>query len=101
MNALEAAALIGALIIPFHILVQQQLGRLREHVRSTGVVIDDERVLEARGEVIGRYQGREIHAFVVYLGIKYFFGRTEQAKYRRHVRERELWLEPGLVYVTD
>jgi hypothetical protein len=101
MNALEAAALIGALIIPFHVLLQRQLALLREHVRSTGIVIEDERVLEARGEVIGRWQGRDIHAFVVYMGIKYLFGRIEQAKYRRRVRERELWLEPGLVYVTD
>lgn len=99
MNALEAAALIGLLIIPFHILVQYELRRFPEHVRASGVAIDDEAVLEGRGEVIGSFRGRDIHAWVRYLGMTYRFDRTVAKP--RGLRERELFLEPGLVYVTD
>ena len=99
MNALEAAALVGLLIIPFHILVQHLLRHFPEHVRASGVAIDDERVLEGRGEVIGSFRGRDIYAWVRYLGMTYRFDRTLPRW--RGVRERELLLEPGLVYVTD
>ena len=61
--------------------------------------LDDERVLEGRGEVIGSFRGRDIYAWVRYLGMTYRFDRTLPRW--RGVRERELLLEPGLVYVTD
>lgn len=99
MNALEAAALIGALVLPFHVLLQRQLARFAEHVRKSGVAIEDEAAIESRGEVIGSFKGRDIHAWVVYLGMKYRFDRT--VPQCRDVGERELFLEPGLVYVTD
>jgi hypothetical protein len=99
MNALEAAALIGALTIPFHLLLQEQLSRLDRHARRFGVLIEREEMLEGRGEVIGSFCGRDIYAWVRYLGMTY---RFECAVHKpRSPRERELVLQPGLVYVTD
>jgi len=99
MNALEATALIGALVIPFHVLLQRQIARFSAHVRKSGVAIDREEALEERGEVIGVFAGRAIYAWVVYLGMKYRFDRTVPRRYAP--MERELYLEPGLVYLTD
>lgn len=99
MNALEAAALIGALTIPFHLLLQAQLRRLDRHARRFGVVVDCDEMLEGRGEVIGSFCGRDIYAWVRYLGMTYRFDCAVQK--RRGPRERELFLEPGLLYVTD
>lgn len=99
MNPLEAAALIGALTIPFHLLLREQLRRLDRHARRFGVVVDRDEALEARGEVIGSFCGRDIYAWVRYLGMTYRFDCAVQKP--RGPRERELFLAPGLVYVAD
>jgi hypothetical protein len=51
--------------------------------------------------VIGEYRGREIYAWVVFMGMRYRFDRVAQRAYRDWVAEGELFLEPGLIYVTD
>jgi hypothetical protein len=99
MNALEAAALIGALTIPFHLLLQELLRRFPDEIRKVGVRIADEAELEGHGEVIGSFCGRDIYAWVRYLGMTYRFDCALPRP--RSVRERELLLEPGLVYVAD
>lgn len=99
MNALEAAALIALLMLVFHLLLQREFGRFAQQLRKSGVAIEHEGFLEARGEVIGSFKGRDIYAWVAYLGMKYRFDRTVPRC--RDVGEGELFLEPGIVYVTD
>ena len=101
MNALEAAALFGALLVPLHIFLQHGLKDLPRHARRSGVVMESAHELELSGEVLGSYQDRPIHAWIGFLGMVYRFDRVAPRAYRRRVAERELYLEPGLVYVTD
>lgn len=101
MNALEAAALVGALMVPLYILMQQGLKDLPRHARRSGVYMESARELELSEEVVGSYQDRPIHAWIGFLGMTYRFDRVAPRAYRRRVAQRELFLEPGLVYVTD
>jgi hypothetical protein len=102
LSPLEAALLVAALALPFHVLVQWQLSRLSDpgYLRAQGVVILDERVLELRGS-IGQFKGREIAASVVFMGMVYRFDRVVLPSQKDALAARELYLEPGLVYVTD
>lgn len=100
MTPLEAAALFAALQLPCHWLVLRHLRRLTQpaYIRSYGVVILRECVLQARSEPIGRYRDRPIWGTVSFMGMLYRFDRVAE---RRKAGPRELFLEPGLVYVTD
>jgi hypothetical protein len=103
MSPLEAAALIAMLALPLHGLVLLQLYKLDDpaYLREHGVVIVIERALEGHGESIGAYQGHEIWATVTFKGMTYRFSRVERPRYRHRVAPRELYLDPGLVYLTD
>jgi hypothetical protein len=103
MNALEAALVVAVVSLIIHFLLQLELGRLCDprYIRRRGVAIQREEVLEDRSEVIGRYHGRDIYASVVFMGMRYRFDRVAPRVYRYRVAERELFLEPGLIYVTD
>jgi hypothetical protein len=102
MSPIEAALLVAALALPFHLAVLWQLSRLSDprHIRASGVVIRREEILE-HGEVIGRYAGRDIYRTVHFMGMEYRFDRVARPSYRDYISARELFLEPGLVYVTD
>jgi hypothetical protein len=103
MDPLQAAVLIVLLMVPFHLLVQSQLRQMRRAFRERrcGVALDTEEGLEARGEVIGRYDGADIHAWVSFMGLRYRFDRVAPRSYARRVREQELFLKRGLVYTVD
>jgi hypothetical protein len=103
MSAMEAAVLIALAMLPFHVLLQWQLSRLTDPgvIRREGVVILKEEILEAHSEPIANYFGHEIWGTVTFMGMVYRFDRVAGSRYRAHVRERELYLDPGLVYVTD
>jgi hypothetical protein len=103
MDPVEAALAVAALMLPLHLLIQRQLLRHCDprYIRSCGVVIRSEQVLERRSGVIGYFAGREIYASVVFMGMEYRFDRVTGPAYRRSVHERELYLEPGLLYLTD
>jgi hypothetical protein len=72
------------------------------HIRRFGAAVayDGVRVAED-AEVIGVFDGRPIHSRVVYLGMTYRFDRVMPPEYRHLVRPRELFVAPGLVYITD
>lgn len=103
MDPIEAALIVAALILPLHLLVQRQLQRHCDprEIRTCGVVIRSEEALERRSEVIGYFAGRKIYACVVFMGMEYRFDRVTGPAGRRLVHERELYLEPGLLYLTD
>jgi len=101
MSPIEAALLVAALALPFHLAVQWQLGLLSSprYLRKHGVVICRDDVVQYGAEVIGSYRGRDIHESVVFMGMHYRFERVATPSYE--VQPRELLLAPGLVYVTD
>lgn len=103
MNPIEASLLVAALAAPLLMLVQWQLVRQYDprYLRERGVTIRREEVLESHGEPVGRFAGREIWASVTFMGMLYRFDRIERPAYRTEVRARELFLEPGLVYLTE
>ena len=103
ISPLEAALAVAALTAPFYALVHWELRRLCDpaHLRANGVAVARSNVIERRGAIIGRYRSSEIYAELVFLGMVYRFDRVEPPGYRNRVGPRELYLEPGLVYVTD
>jgi hypothetical protein len=103
MAPLEAALLILIIALPFHWLVLREFDRLTDpaHIRRKGVVIVVEDVLQARSEPIGRYMGRPVWATVTFMDMQYRFDRVIDRRKRNSIAARELFLEPGLVYVTD
>lgn len=102
-SPLEAALLAAAMTLPFYLLVRWQLARLSDprYLRAHGVAIVNEGAVELRGPIIGRYGGRGIHPEIGFVGMVYRFDRVAPRSYRDRVGPRELYLEPGLVYVTD
>jgi hypothetical protein len=65
------------------------------------VTIERETAVVRRGEIVGSYWGRDIHAEVVFMDMVYRYDRIAPRSYRLSVGPRELYLEPGLVYLTD
>ena len=59
------------------------------------------RALEGHAQALGTYMGREIWANVTFKGMVYRFDRVVLARERERIRPRELYIEPGLIYVTD
>ena len=103
MEAVQFVLIVVSLLLPFHLTVQWQLERLSDprQIRASGAAIDQEQELEARSSVIGHYQGHEIYDAVQFMGMRYRFDRVSPHWYRHYVAQRELFVEPGLVYVTD
>ena len=101
MSPIEAALLVAVLTLPFHLFLQWQLALQCDprYLRKHGVVIRREEILEGRGEVIGRYCGRNIPGALVFMGMQYRFSGIVPSAYR--VKSRELLLAPGLLYQTD
>lgn len=103
MNALEATALVLLAMLPLQLFVQTGVERLRDprHIRNRGLALESDAGLERRGGIVGTYCGCAIHAEVLFMGMLYRFDRAALPAYRYCVGPRELYLEPGLVYVTQ
>jgi hypothetical protein len=103
VTPLEAGALVALLVAPFHFALQRYAAQLVDasYVRKEGVVIVSPRALEGHAPSIGTYMGHEIWRTVTFLGMVYRFERVAPASYAARIAPRELYLEPGLIYVTD
>lgn len=65
------------------------------------VALESEKALQHHGESIGRYRDRRSTSEVVFMGMLYRFECVAPRSYRHRVGAPELFLEPGLFYVTD
>jgi hypothetical protein len=103
VSPLDAALLVMILALPLFWLVLRELDRLDDpaYLRRQGVVIVLDRVLEARSAPIGEYMGRPIWATVTFMGVQYRFDHVIERRRRDRIEPRQLFLEPGLVYITD
>ena len=101
--ALEALAVFLCLAPPLRWIVLRELDRLDEaaYLREHGVIIVSERALQAHSAPVGEYGGRPIWGSVRFKGMHYRFDRVIDRRLRERVGPRELFLEPGLVYITD
>mgnify|MGYP006202315905 CR=1 FL=1 len=66
-----------------------------------GAVIETEGLVQACGDIVGYLDGRPIHAAVDFMGMRYRFENVVPPSYRHRVGPRELYVPPGLLYVTD
>ena len=103
MAPLEAALLIVLFALPLHWLVGRELRRLDDprYLRAHGVVIVSESALDGHSEPIGQFMGRPVWGTVTFKGMRYRFDRVLDRRRRNSIAARELFLEPGLVYLTD
>lgn len=101
--ALEAALVVIFLALPIYWIVRWELERLEQpaYLRQHGVVIVSEHALQGHSGSIGEYRGHPIWASVRFKGMDYCFARIIDRRKREQIGARELFLEPGLVYVTD
>ena len=99
---LEAAIVVLFLALPLFLIVRWELER-REHpsyLREHGVVIVSENALQGHSAPIGEYRGHPIWASVRFKDMEYRFARIIDRRKRERIGPQELFLEPGLVYVT-
>ena len=103
MNPLELLLLCGAIALPFYLLVVAECEKAADprYLREEGVVIVSLRAIEDHSDVIGTYMGQSIWESVTFKGMRYRFQRIAPPSYRNRIGPRELFLDPGLVYVTD
>ena len=103
MTPLACAALAIALASPFIWMVRRHLRQMEDpgYLRAHGVIIVADRILQGRSPPIGHYMGRPIWGSVTFMGMQYRFDRVIDAGKREGIKAGELYLDPGLVYVTD
>ena len=102
MEALYCIVIVLAAALPLHwgVMIQLEHSESPEYFRRYGVIIKRLEALDMTGEVIGSYVGAPIYGSVGFKGMVYGFAGVVPARYQRRIDENELFLEPGLLYVT-
>jgi hypothetical protein len=97
MDSFSVVLLLMLAWLGLLIAARPQVHRMRHRCREAprGTIARPEQ-LEERSQPIGRYAGREIYASVKFMGRRYHFAGVAPAAAR--VEERELLVEPGLMY---
>lgn len=103
MDALYCIAITLALVLPLRWAVMREVERWEspEHFRRSGVIIKRMDALDIQGEAIGRYLDTPIPGSLGFKGMVYEFAGVVPANYQRRIDANELYLEPGLLYVTS
>jgi len=71
-----------------------------EYLRKNGVIVKLIEALDATSEVIGSYRGTPIFGRVDFKGMAYEFAGVLPTTRMARIRENQLYLPPGLLYVT-
>jgi hypothetical protein len=101
MTPIDAAILVLALALGFLRIIYRELDKAEtEDLHRCGIVIVRERVLEGHSQPIGEYLGHQIWRTVTFRGLVYRFDRIQGQSRREQLAPGELYLDPGLVYVT-
>jgi hypothetical protein len=97
---LFAAAVIG--LLPGFLLSRVETQRRNDpaFLKSRPVIIVTPKALDGVADVIGRYRGSEIYSYVVFKGMRYEYDRITAPAAKWQVRERELFIPPGVIYRT-
>lgn len=93
--------LSALLVAPLHLLVEREIRRVvaAEDDRMRRIVRQPEQCDEL-GPVIGFFNGATIYGTVKHLGSVYDYDRIAPPRYDRVLGQHELFVNPGLVYVT-
>jgi hypothetical protein len=102
VDGILAILLVVILLAPLHFLVLHEFDRLdsAEYLRKFGVIILRIEALDSCAEVIGTYEGQPIYRAVTFKGMVYDFERIAKPGHKRRIGHDELYLEPGLLYIT-
>jgi hypothetical protein len=102
MLVLSCVLVVLAVALPLHWAVMRELKRCQrpEYFRRYGVIVKRPEALDAAAEVIGTYGGAAIRRSVTLKGMVYEFAGVVPPRYQRRTDENELYIEPGLLYVT-
>ena len=102
MSALDVAVVVLLIALPLHWLVCREFAKLTDpgHLRAHGVVIVSQTVLQEHSEPIGEYLGHPIWGSVRFMGMEYRFDHVQDSRTCECLAPGELFLEPGLVYIT-
>ncbi len=101
MEVVLALCLLGT-FLPIVWMMRLETRRQSDprYLRNQGIVIVRASALDEVADVIGHYDGCDIYRYVVFRGMRYDFSRIVPRACKDAVGPRELYLEPGLVYVT-
>lgn len=99
---LKLAFYILCVLVPLHILMAHEFHRWQRELsaRRHGVIVHRLDALDEASEVIGLYSGVEIHRTVTFQGVQYEFFGVAPAGGQGKLRRDELYLDPGLLYVS-
>jgi hypothetical protein len=102
MLVLSCVLIMLAIALPLHWAVLHELERWEspEYFRRYGVIVKHEQALDDAAEVIGMYCGAPIHRSVTFKGMVYEFAGVVPPRRQKRIDENELYIEPGLLYVT-
>ena len=100
---LLTAALIAALgYLPILLLLRRHLALLQDpaNLLRHGVILLRFDALDGVAEIIGHYGDSNIYRYVTFKGMRYDFERVVPAPRLFQVGPKELFVEPGIVYVA-
>ena len=102
MVVLSCVLIMLAIVLPLHWAVMHELERREspEYFRRYGVIVKRQEALDATAHVVGTYRGAAIHRSVTFKGMVYEFAGVVPPQYQKRIDENELYIEPGLLYVT-
>lgn len=99
---LKLAFYILCVLVPLHMLMAHEFHRWQRELsaRRHGVIVHQLDALDEASEVIGVYSGVQIHRTVTFQGVQYEFLGVAPSGGQGKLRQDELYLDPGLLYVN-
>jgi hypothetical protein len=99
---ITAAVILAAAYLPILLLLRQHIARLQDpsNFLRYGVILRRFEALDSVAEIIGRYRDSNIYRYVTFKGTRYDFERVVPVPRLFQVGPKELFLEPGIVYVA-
>jgi hypothetical protein len=97
-----AALIVTVAYLPIFLLLRRHLALLEDpsNLLRYGVVLRRGDALDGVAETIGRYRDSDIYRYVTFKGMRYDFERVVPAPRLFQVGPKELFVEPGIVYVA-
>lgn len=99
---LTAAVCFGVGFLPVVWVLRKELSLLSDpaNLRRYGVIVRRFDALDSVAETIGRYRDSDIYQYVTFKGMRYDFERIVLLPRLFNVGPNELYIEPGVLYVT-
>ena len=89
-----------AVLLRWAVIRQLEHAESPEYFRRHGVIIKRLEALDTIGEVVGRYLNAPIYRSLGFKGMDYEFAGVVSPGHQHRIDESELYLEPGLLYLT-